>query len=224
MTKCRFDHCTHGLLGKSLSELPRDDRIHVMRYHTQGIYSIGIQGAVFVFRRDPSQNNRYVCFCGKPLGSTGALAIHVKGSTRPSNPRNPCSTIGKKAESIAKTKEVFDDPEKPVNFHPAISNININMIESDDMDIDATPNNVYHNDDDDFGANNDDDGVRTNNDDDDLGANNENEKEVNSRGDNEVDHGRSMLEAEIRRLGHVIEDLQETRSNMAKTLLALQNK
>ncbi|KAF9323777.1 hypothetical protein BG006_001162 [Podila minutissima] len=71
------------------------------------------------------------------------------------------------------------------------------MIESDDMDIDVTPNNIHHNDNDDFGTNNDDDDVRTNNDDD-LGTNNENEKEVNNREDNEVDPGRSMLEAEIR--------------------------
>lgn len=210
---CRFDHCRHGFLEKSPSDLSRDERIHLMRYHKQGIYSIGIHGAVFIFRRDPSQNNRYVCFCGKSLASTGTLTIHVKGFTRPTNHRNPCSIIGDKAISIAKTKEVLDDPEKPVNFHPAIS-----MMENDLMDIDS-PNNVRHNDDGDHvGTNNDDDDFGSNNDDYDVGTNSEIEEEVNNGGDNEVDPRNSMLKAEILRLGLVIEQLQQARSNMEKTL------
>ncbi|KAG0028049.1 hypothetical protein BGZ82_008638 [Podila clonocystis] len=94
------------------------------------------------------------------------------------------------------------------------------MMESDCMDIDVTPHNVHHNygddvgtniEDDDVGTNIEDDDVGTNIEDDGVGTNIENEEEVSNDGDNEVDLGRSMLKAEILRLGHVIEDLQKTK-------------
>ena len=74
---------------------------------------------MFHFRRDPSRHSQYVCVCNRLLSTTDTLTQHVLGSTRPTNPRDPCSAISTKAIQIVQKKEIFDSEKKPINYHPA---------------------------------------------------------------------------------------------------------
>ncbi|KAF9922558.1 hypothetical protein BGZ67_010385, partial [Mortierella alpina] len=80
---------------------------------------LGLKGSVFCFRRDPSQHNQYVCVCDTLLSSIDSLGVHVLGSERPSNARDPCPLIADKAFEIAKSKEILVDDMKPINYWPA---------------------------------------------------------------------------------------------------------
>ncbi|KFH65231.1 hypothetical protein MVEG_08712 [Podila verticillata NRRL 6337] len=115
---CLFDRCKKGLLDKDQSHLTQNEKQHIRRYHRHTIHSIGLHRAVFIFRRDPSRHNQYVCVCDSLLSSTGSLTTHVLGLRRPSNTRGPCPLIFAKAVEITLTKEVVDDEEKPINYQP----------------------------------------------------------------------------------------------------------
>ncbi|KAG0042919.1 hypothetical protein BGZ89_006711, partial [Linnemannia elongata] len=115
---CLFDYCKNGYLDRDPSTLDPQERKHVKLYHKPVTCPIGLHGALFIFRRDPSRDNQYVCVCDALLSSTDSLKLHVLGSTRPSNNKGPCTEISAKAIEIAQTREIFHDEEKPINYEP----------------------------------------------------------------------------------------------------------
>lgn len=115
---CLFNKCKLGLLDKDPEQLSRQEQQHVRRYHRHATHAVGLNGALFIFRRDPSRHNQYVCVCDRLLSTTESLTQHVQGSQRPSNTQDPCSLISARAAEIAQTREVVEDEEKPINYRP----------------------------------------------------------------------------------------------------------
>ncbi|KAF9952557.1 hypothetical protein BGZ70_000571 [Mortierella alpina] len=78
---------------------------------------LSLDAGLEVINSEP--HNQYVCVCDTLLSSIDSLGVHVLGSERPSNARDPCPLIADKAFEIAKTKEVLVDDMKPINYWPA---------------------------------------------------------------------------------------------------------
>ncbi|KAG0010086.1 hypothetical protein BGZ81_002994, partial [Podila clonocystis] len=101
----------------------------------------------FRFRRDPSRNNEYVCWCGSLYTSYYTLSTHIS---------RRCTDISEKATEISTTKEVCDDKNLPINFWPAevfaqIQDqddqeegmpIDVNEFNQDEENIDDEPRNL----------------------------------------------------------------------------------
>lgn len=113
---CPFKKCNHGYLIDSPIKAERD---HVKRYHLDVTETIGIMGAIFSFRRDPSKDYKYVCICRREIRNPFSLRNHVQGIPFQSKP--PCGSICTKAEDIVANNIIFDDDTNPITYRPAIS-------------------------------------------------------------------------------------------------------
>ncbi|KAF9309239.1 hypothetical protein BG003_010002 [Podila horticola] len=117
---CRFDYCKRGLRDRHSSTLTPKQVDHVRRYHSdRPPHFVGLKDAVFRFKRDPSQHNECVCWCGKLISSYESLSIHIFGFQRESRTQRPCGDIADKATKISSTKEVCGDDKLPINYWPA---------------------------------------------------------------------------------------------------------
>ncbi|KAF9275736.1 hypothetical protein BGZ74_003862, partial [Mortierella antarctica] len=123
---CHYDYCKKGLLpedqstlAKHLSTLSPKQVDHIRRYHAvRPPHLVGLKDAVFRFKRDPSQQNECVCWCGKLISSYESLSIHIFGFQRESRTQRPCGDIVDKAIEISTTKDVCDDDKLPINYWP----------------------------------------------------------------------------------------------------------
>ncbi|KAG0200199.1 hypothetical protein BGX33_011153 [Mortierella sp. NVP41] len=74
-------------------------------------------GAVFIFRRDPSRQHKYVCVCGNGFLNPFSLRYHVEG--KPSRSQRPCHLVRTKAIDIVTNNIVCNDDTKPINYRPS---------------------------------------------------------------------------------------------------------
>ncbi|KAG0017210.1 hypothetical protein BGZ81_010849 [Podila clonocystis] len=118
---CHYDYCKKGLPARDPSTLSPKQVDHVRRYHAvrPPPHFVGLKDAVFRFKRDPSQQNECVCWCGKFISSYESLSIHIFGFQRESRTQRPCGDIADKATEISTTKDVCDDDKLPINYWPA---------------------------------------------------------------------------------------------------------
>ncbi|KAF9537070.1 hypothetical protein EC957_008887 [Mortierella hygrophila] len=117
---CSFKECLHGYHVKSTIKKQKD---HNIRYHLLIVETIGIAGAVFTFRRDPSRDFKYTCVCGAAFPNPFTLRYHVLGKpepkSKPSKPPTPCRYICRKATDIIANNLVQHDVTKPINYYPS---------------------------------------------------------------------------------------------------------
>ncbi|KAF8932529.1 hypothetical protein BGZ47_011345 [Haplosporangium gracile] len=136
---CPFGSCLKNYLDQEYNSLTDSQKEHVRRYHRHATYRLGLKNAIFVFRRDPSKENQYVCVCGRTCTSFYSLKTHIVGTKckaydpeskrkthdPESEPkeyiRAPCSRISDKAIEVARIKDVLDDDKKPINYYPVDS-------------------------------------------------------------------------------------------------------
>lgn len=188
---CLLGYCKRGLLGKKSSDLTKYQRDHVQRYHRgDTIHSLGLHGAIFLFRRDPSRYNQFVCVCDALFSTAGSLTVHVMGSRRQSNPQDPCPDITAKARHIAESKEILNDKTKPIDYRPAGLSL---LVPKGDVHQHLTNN------DDDLHNNEDGNTDLNNNENDNANLNNNKVNEVNIQ---------SILDAQYQTLAEAIKSLK----------------
>ncbi|KAG0345342.1 hypothetical protein BG005_001333 [Podila minutissima] len=143
---CHYDYCKKGLLpedqstlAKHLSTLSPKQVDHIRRYHAvRPPHVVGLKDAVFRFKRDPSQQNECVCWCGKLISSYESLSIHIFGFQSESRTQRPCGDIVDKAIEISTTKDdqgMSNDVAKSNQDEEYINDESLNQAVNVDNDV-----------------------------------------------------------------------------------------
>ena len=115
---CTFYICSKNLLDNDYNLLSSKEKEHVQLYHRRTTYRVGLKNTIFLFRRDLSRSNLYVCVCDTLFTTRHNFKTHIFGSDRREYPQPPCQVISNKAIHVASTKEILNDNNKPINYFP----------------------------------------------------------------------------------------------------------